>query len=86
MNMANAGNGTRVRKNDQSMGIPGLAPVERYSSRLSARSALYTELRLLLDGREHALAREETTIALSSSRKTAWLVDPSSRDRSSGRS
>ena len=54
-NMAHAGNTTRARLNDQSTRIPGLASAEPYSSRLSARSALYTELRLLLDDREDAL-------------------------------
>lgn len=39
--------------------FPGLMPEAPYSSRLSARSALYTELRLLLDGRERALASDE---------------------------
>ena len=58
MDMANARNATRARMSDQSLRIPALASAERYSSRLSARSALYTELRLLLDGRENALASE----------------------------
>ena len=40
------------------MRIPGLASAEPYSSRLSARSALYTELRLLLDECDDALASE----------------------------
>ena len=35
--------------------VPGLAPHEPYTSRLSARSALYTDLHLLLDGAEEAL-------------------------------
>lgn len=39
--------------------IPGLNPDAPYSSRLSARSALYTELRLLLDNREQALGSDE---------------------------
>lgn len=39
--------------------LPGLTDSAPYSSRLSARSALYTELRLLLDHRERALASEE---------------------------
>jgi hypothetical protein len=39
--------------------IPSLAPFEPYSSRLSARSALYTDLRLLLDDRKHALASND---------------------------
>lgn len=47
---------TPTRMHEQPLRIPGLAPAEPYSSRLSARSALYTELRLLLDGREEALA------------------------------
>ena len=59
MNMANARNTSRARKSDESLRIPGLASAEPYSSRLSARSALYTDLRLLLDGREYALASEE---------------------------
>lgn len=57
--MTNFGGAATATMNDQSMQIPGLAAAERYSSRLSARSALYTELRLLLDGRKHALACEE---------------------------
>lgn len=36
--------------------LPGLDPTAPYYSRLSARSALYTELRLLLAGRRHPLA------------------------------
>ena len=36
-----------------------MSPNEPYSSRLSARSALYTDLRLLLDDREDALAAED---------------------------
>jgi hypothetical protein len=39
--------------------IPGLAPDAPYSSRLSARSALYTDLRVLLDGRGDALRSKE---------------------------
>ena len=39
--------------------FPGLTPEAPYSSRLSARSALYTDLRLLLDDREQALAAED---------------------------
>jgi len=35
--------------------IPGLRPDEPYSSRLSARSGLYTDLRLLLEGQETIL-------------------------------
>lgn len=48
-----------AKMNEQSTRIPGLASGEPYSSRLSARSALYTDLRLLLDGREQALASED---------------------------
>ena len=59
MNMANARNATRARTNDQSLRIPGLASAEPYLSRLSARSALFTELRLLLDDREDALASDD---------------------------
>ena len=59
MHMANARAATPARKNEQMLRLPGLASAERYSSRLSARSALYTELRLLLDGREAALASED---------------------------
>lgn len=39
--------------------MPGLDPAARYSSRLSARSALYTELHQLLDVEEHPLAAAE---------------------------
>lgn len=39
----------------QRVSIPGLDPAAPYSSRLSARSALYSELRLLLDGLDRAL-------------------------------
>ncbi|MBI2568433.1 MAG: DUF1819 family protein [Candidatus Schekmanbacteria bacterium] len=39
--------------------LPGLTPTAPYTSRLSARSALYTELRLLLDARDHALSSGE---------------------------
>ena len=53
--MTNGQNVTDARKNEQPLRIPGLASAEPYSSRLSARSALYTELRLLLDGHEGAL-------------------------------
>lgn len=35
--------------------VPALDLTARYSSRLSARSALYTDLRLLLDGLNEAL-------------------------------
>jgi hypothetical protein len=44
--------------NGPSPWVPGLAPQAPYSSRLSARSALYTDLRLLLDDREHALTSD----------------------------
>ncbi len=40
---------------DMPLAIPGLSPGVLYTSRLSARSALYTEFRLLLDGQEEAL-------------------------------
>ena len=53
--MTKGQNATHDRKTEQPLRIPGLASAEPYSSRLSARSALYTELRLLLDGREDAL-------------------------------
>lgn len=39
--------------------IPALNVRSPYSSRMSARSALYTDLRLLLDGREDALTAAE---------------------------
>lgn len=39
--------------------VPGLDADAPYSSRLSARSALYTDLQLLLDGRLEALTSEE---------------------------
>ncbi len=39
--------------------IPGLDPATPYYSRLSARSALYTEFHLLLNGREAALSSPE---------------------------
>jgi len=41
-----------------SLGVPGLARFAPYLSRLSARSALYTDLRLLLDDRSTPLASE----------------------------
>ena len=39
--------------------LAGLTPTAPYSSRLSARSALYTELRLLLDDRDRVLTSDE---------------------------
>ena len=54
--MANGRNAARARTKERPLRIPGLGSAEPYSSRLSARSALYTELRLLLDGREDALS------------------------------
>lgn len=39
--------------------VPALDPAAPYSSRLSARSALYTDLRLLLDDRPEALRSQE---------------------------
>jgi hypothetical protein len=39
--------------------VPGFDSNAPYVSRLSARSALYTELRLLLDGHSHALRPQE---------------------------
>lgn len=50
---------TRSSVKDASVRVPGLAPAEPYSSRLSARSALHTELRLLLDDRDRALTSDE---------------------------
>ena len=47
------------RHSNQATEIPGLADAAPYSSRLSARSALYTELRLLLDNREDALPSKD---------------------------
>ena len=41
------------------MRIPGLAAAAPYSSRLSARSALYSDLRLLLGNRQDALPSED---------------------------
>src|SRR4051812_9372860 len=38
--------------------VPALDPRTPYSSRLSARSALFTDLQLLLDGRSAALTSE----------------------------
>lgn len=49
----------RASRNDASTRVPGLASTEPYSSRLSARSALHTELRLLLDDRKRALASDD---------------------------
>ena len=54
--MANGRIASRTRTKQRPLRIPGLGSDERYSSRLSARSALYTELRLLLDGRVDALS------------------------------
>ncbi|MCI0626637.1 MAG: DUF1819 family protein [Acidobacteria bacterium] len=48
-----------VRANLQPGMVPGLRPEMSYSSRLSARSALYTDLRLLLDSRRQAFSTEE---------------------------
>ena len=59
MNKPNAGNVTRAGLNDHATRIPGLASAEPYSSRLSARSALYTELRLLLDDCEDMLTSKD---------------------------
>lgn len=42
----------------QMLQLPGLTPTAPYLSRLSARSALYTELRLLLDDRDRALTSD----------------------------
>ena len=53
--MTNGRIATPTRNNEQPLRIPGLASSAPYSSRLSARSALYTELRLLLDRCEDAL-------------------------------
>ena len=53
--MTNARYATRAGTNDLSLRIAGLASAAPYSSRLSARSALYTDLRLLLDGCGNAL-------------------------------
>src|ERR1039458_9966478 len=39
--------------------VPALDPRTPYSSRLSARSALFTDLQLLLDGRSEPLTSEE---------------------------
>lgn len=53
---------TRVPKQvggDGSATVPGLDPTAPYSSRLSARSALYTELHQLLDVEDHALSSAE---------------------------
>ena len=41
---------TPDRKDRDSIPVPGLNPAEKYVSRLSARTALYTEVRLLFDG------------------------------------
>ena len=48
-----------VNSNGGSPWIPGLASTGQYSSRLSARSALHTELHLLLDDRKRALTSDE---------------------------
>ncbi len=47
------------QRETRSLQVPALAPCASYVSRLSARSALYTELRLLLGGRARALSTEE---------------------------
>lgn len=46
------------RSNEERPRVPGLASGALYFSRLSARSALYTDLRLLLDDREKVLASD----------------------------
>jgi len=48
-------NGARFKKDTKSSFVPALAKNAPYYSRLSARSALYTDFRLLLEGRSHAL-------------------------------
>ena len=55
--------------------VPGLNPAAPYSSRLSARTALYTELHLLLHGEGHA--------ALPSSAYRALVVNENRLSRSS---
>ena len=54
--------------------VPGLDPAAPYSSRLSARTALYTELHLLLDGGGPALP---------TSAYRAFVVDENRLSRSS---
>jgi len=51
--------GTAQARDEPRVQLPGLMSTAPYSSRLSARSALYTDLRLLLDDRESALASDE---------------------------
>ena len=63
--------------------VPALDPIAHYYSRLSARSALYTDLRLLLGDRDEPLSREtyrrliidENCLARSStaSRNKLWI-------------
>src|SRR6516162_3734540 len=65
-----------------SLVVPALDPRTPYSSRLSARSALFTDLQLLLDGRSESLTSEEyrklviednwLTRASTAARKKLW--------------
>jgi hypothetical protein len=48
----------RANGNSRLTLVPALDPEAPYYSRLSARSALYTDLRLLLGDRDHALSRD----------------------------
>lgn len=68
--------------NDRALLIPGLNPQAKYFSRLSARSALYTEFRLLLEGltealpsskyRESVVSGNRLVRSSSSARKKLW--------------
>lgn len=51
--------GSRVARATGGHAVPALAPDAPYASRLSARSALYTELHQLLDVADHALPATE---------------------------
>ncbi len=52
-------NAAHVQRESQSSLVPALDQNAPYRSRLSARSALYTDLRLLLDERKHALSTQD---------------------------
>lgn len=50
---------TQLQRESSLVLVPGLDPATAYTSRLSARSALYTELHLLLEGEQAALSSAE---------------------------
>ncbi|PKN29025.1 MAG: hypothetical protein CVU64_10365 [Deltaproteobacteria bacterium HGW-Deltaproteobacteria-21] len=59
VNSRGRGEGKIAAADDRASLIPGLYPHAKYCSRLSARSALYTEFRLLLEGLEEPLPSEQ---------------------------